>query len=617
MAWKNMANTLQMLSSLSGGWQQKGGGKALGKGKAAGKGNAKDEEFQCLWCGCKAAENRTPTKGGRETCHGCMRRKAAAKAPPIEKLVDWAFKEQLKAKQPTGAGPKGKAGGKGTKGGKAQQSSKDGGDDKTDAELKVLRLERLALLKGATPPTEVEKADVAGHDKGAKQVPGGTPAAPEAPKGEVSKPAKLPWRPRDLPCEAIDDMNRFQETFHGVVESVAMDLYPFQEDIPTPQQVVAELLAGSKETETAQEHDNLLQEVHTLKAQISLGKEGSDSDLALKALLVQQTQALARAEKKKPSSAVQSQSLVTVLGDWKLTLTQQEQRATLGSEKAAERRNERWTQFNLLEKALANVKSALQHHDLCYEEHHSERSSELSRRDTKVAELLTAKINEAKTKEQDDTIQKTAEASTKEAKGADAGDKVSELMLELNLAKQKAAAAAAAAAVAAQNELLERLRLLQQPAQPMDSSDETWLLSTDDTFEQADPKDLPEILDPSPDKLAACGHLHQLLLLWAQGGCQPVTFGQLRKHSMAGGEASQLLHFLLGERLWDGWFSLVTVPVQEAEAIPRQALMFAAMALDKLKTQYDAVETTRAAAAASYAAMAAESSAKRRRATAA
>ena len=58
----------------------------------------------------------------------------------------------------------------------------------------------------------------------------------------------------------------------------------------------------------------------------------------------------------------------------------------------------------------------------------------------------------------------------------------------------------------------------------------------------------------------------------------------------------------------------MTIPISEAEAIPRQALTFVSMALDKMKSHYDAVEETRKAAASAYALMAKEGSHKKRKA---
>ena len=69
---------------------------------------------------------------------------------------------------------------------------------------------------------------------------------------------------------------------------------------------------------------------------------------------------------------------------------------------------------------------------------------------------------------------------------------------------------------------------------------------------------------------------------------------------------------LLGTKLWDGWFDVVADPFPDEEILLRQAVSYLALALEKLKTRYDAIEATTIAAKESYAIMAATT--KKRRA---
>ena len=132
MAWGDLAKVGKLLSSLSslsagsGKWSkaQKGGGKGIGgkngkgdtsyKAKSVGKGNANGggASFGCLWEGCWAAEQQSHTWGGKCECHGCGRPKATAVCPPVESMVDWAYRALL-AEQTNAAAPKGKGKGKG------------------------------------------------------------------------------------------------------------------------------------------------------------------------------------------------------------------------------------------------------------------------------------------------------------------------------------------------------------------------------------------------------------------------------------------------------------------------------------------------------------------------
>ena len=129
-------------------------------------------------------------------------------------------------------------------------------------------------------------------------------------------------------------------------------------------------------------------------------------------------------------------------------------------------------------------------------------------------------------------------------------------------------------------------------------------LTADDTFEGADPTLLPDVSSEiTQPQLVARGHLCQLLILRTQGGCQPVTFGDLQAHSKAGADTPALLRHLLGKVLWDGWFDIISEPIQDGEVVPRQALTYVSMALEKWKAKYDAVEQTKTEATKAFAMM--------------
>ena len=57
----------------------------------------------------------------------------------------------------------------------------------------------------------------------------------------------------------------------------------------------------------------------------------------------------------------------------------------------------------------------------------------------------------------------------------------------------------------------------------------------------------------------------------------------LKKHSSAGEEAITLVKHLLGSQLWDGWFSRFPEDLPDDQVLPRQALTFVSLALDKIK----------------------------------
>ena len=144
------------------------------------------------------------------------------------------------------------------------------------------------------------------------------------------------------------------------------------------------------------------------------------------------------------------------------------------------------------------------------------------------------------------------------------------------------------------------------------------ILSTDTVCEAAQPIQLPDYT-PGSDEMAknqlrVCSHLYNMLILWNIGGCQPVTFEELSAHSLAGEETPRLMKALLGCQLWDGWFSQCGDFPQPHEPVPRQALAFVMLALDKLNSTHQEVSDASQEAQDSYALMTAAS--KKRRASA-
>ena len=130
-------------------------------------------------------------------------------------------------------------------------------------------------------------------------------------------------------------------------------------------------------------------------------------------------------------------------------------------------------------------------------------------------------------------------------------------------------------------------------------------ISTDTICEIASPELLPyfnvEAVDENTtQQLVICAHLHHLLTLWNQGGCQPVTFGDLKAHSLAGEHSAAFMKLLLGTQLWDGWFGLVENMLSDEDFIPRQALLFVHLALQKISFAVELLAEQQAAARTAY-----------------
>ena len=133
----------------------------------------------------------------------------------------------------------------------------------------------------------------------------------------------------------------------------------------------------------------------------------------------------------------------------------------------------------------------------------------------------------------------------------------------------------------------------------------TPVVSTDTICEYASPELLPHynvaaVDEQTTHQLAICGHLHQLLTLWNQGGCLPVTFGDLKAHCLAGEQSAAFMKQLLGPQLWDGWFGLIEESLCDEDYIPRQALTYTHMALQKIQFTVDVVAEHQAAAKVAY-----------------
>ena len=102
------------------------------------------------------------------------------------------------------------------------------------------------------------------------------------------------------------------------------------------------------------------------------------------------------------------------------------------------------------------------------------------------------------------------------------------------------------------------------------------MVSTDTICEAASPDLLPqyhvEAVDESTtQQLVICAHLLQLRTVWNQGGCPPVTFGDLKAHCLAGEHSAAFEKQLLGSQLLYGWFGLVEQSLSDEDFMPRQA----------------------------------------------
>ena len=235
MAWQDMAKTLKMLASLTeggsggGSWTKKGTGKGLGKYNGAAPPETKR---QCNWDDCKAAQGKKPTCGKTTGCHCCKR--AWANAPPIERLVQWAYddkkqQEQLKLKKQQS----GKAKGKGKSAGKGNVPAAIAPGAAAAAtspeQLATLRKQRLEELKA-----------------------GGAPATPTpSPTQEVARAftltnaEKCKPQPLELQEDLVVAAGMMATHANVVIKSLQSENFPASTPLESPGATLKRLLATS------------------------------------------------------------------------------------------------------------------------------------------------------------------------------------------------------------------------------------------------------------------------------------------------------------------------------------------------------------------------------------
>jgi hypothetical protein len=452
-------------------------------------------------------------------------------------------------------------------------------------------------------------------------VPGGTPpkAEPEPQAPPVVIPAKEPWVARPLEPSTVDTMNSFQEAWHEIISSISGDLYPPEVKPKTAEEVVTELLAGQKKVSSDSKYEEHVAAVAKLKTMIGMATEGSTIDKTLKDMLEAEETAREKAKKFVPSTEVLTSALKIAAEHWRMTVKERSERAEVGSTKSGERKKERLDKIAKLEKELKAVKDAVCYHDKMYEEAHHERTQLQEQEDTRVSDLLDERIREETEKERLKTeeLAKAVAKTTQENQSQEVIDSIAKLA---KLEKERDTAMA-------------ELRRLQAPAAPVapvapvvalvaPSMKKARRWHPSDNAPDADPADLPNQPTPlangaeSDQLLKWCANVHLLLEDWIMNGQPDVTFCDLRAYSTTGNNFDKLTHELLGAKLWKGWFGVWSEDAESSEArghefIPRQALMYVKLALDKLGAQYVQDEESRKAAKTSYRAMSEAS--KRRR----
>jgi hypothetical protein len=430
-----------------------------------------------------------------------------------------------------------------------------------------------------------------------KPVPGGTPppvepAEPDAPPADTAEAAKTapkePWKPRPLETKVVDLMNGFLPSWQTINESIMLDLFPTEANLKTPEEVMNNLLAE----------------------QIKLGTEGSPADKLLKDLLEKEEAALAKAKKGAPPSDILACALRKAAEDWQMTVKERQNRAKTGSAKAEERQKERLEKIARLEREVGDIRRAIQYHDKAYEETYKERSEAYEKEDEAVAQMIQSRIEEEEKKDRTSNEQEAKKVAANclqvqneeliksMAEHEALRKKTEELSAKISHLQHANASASAAKAGTGGSATPPR----KAPR-----------LSSDDVVDSADPDNLPGWTPTAGQQTEVCHNLFCLLQLWNLHGCLPVTFADFRQHSSAGQDFDLAMVNLLGGPLWKEWFGEWVDDKRPGaeELIPRQALIYTNLALEKIKASFAQEPEVKAVAKTSYTAMSEAS--KRRR----
>ena len=615
MAWHNVQQTMRLLTAL----QEMGKGQSGAKDKKGGgkgdKGAAHQKKRLCPWADCKAAQQKQQTIGGT-TCHCC--RRPFASTPPLEKLVEWAYAEKLntsptQSKADKDAAVQGKGKGKSTGKSGGKQSAATAADTAkalSPEQLKDLRATRLAGLKTTQGGNTADAGAVASYD---------------------SPQQRLPQEPGKLDASALEELENVQPTIKEILQLVATDLAVTMPQAQDANAALASHMAAFSPCTTVEakaelearlaETKGFLAATNAPKVRARLQEQLDEDEKELSQLC----------RRGSPSSAQEASCLREALQALDRLQKARFDKEQLGKTKAKERTEKRFQLLEILSGQVDILKQSVETHDAEHLAKHEAKSQVLSEQEETVAALLRTRIDAADAEvarlaqlRQQQQQQQVGAAQAGQASANAQPDPLAVAMAQLEEMKNT------------QLELLTKIQDMQQREGTLGDkaaddamevakqalieasavqakSDATMtFLDADDVYEEATPDDLPDFVPPSQESLDACSHLYFMLKLWNEGGCLAFNLGELKGHCKAKEETLTLLRSLLGTKLWDGWFDVVADPFPDEEILPRQAVLYLALALEKLKTRYDAIEATTIAAKESYAIMAATT--KKRRA---
>ena len=427
----------------------------------------------------------------------------------------------------------------------------------------------------------------------------GTPMSP-APADVTTPPAGsvaevVCERGLSLPADTVRELETLLPALGPVVSSLARDSMPTAAALArSAEDTLARFLAESKPCASVAERAKLEAEIVRFQTILHAFGEQDKSGPAeeIRSKLAAAKVAFEKLQSKAPSVAMERHGLLEARAAYERATQGRRDRAAAGAAKTAERIAERQRHFDSLRAQLEMAVASVRQLEAAHAAAHQQRTVDAQRFEAEVLSLFDSRL---------------------QSLGQPMGG--ASPMEEPSIACPAGDSLPAAAEMAELAQLEQRRVQLQQQVQALrmaaESADQARIAFEAIVSPAPSPEELPELPTPSGSLLGAYSQLYCLLGQWMHAGaCVPFTFAQLEASSTAGPQVGALLSNLLGD-LKDKWFD--SAASEPSRVLPRQFVLFAFTALDRMKARLDFQQAdTQSAAAAAYAVLL-EADGKRRK----
>ena len=573
MAWGDLAKVDKLLASLgelsgsNGAWSKKGAGsKGAGKSNDKDQGKGKTATKPCHWGDCKAAKGKKATWGGFPNCFCCNR--PFSKAPPVEKMVDWAYLDLLK-KRATGDG---KAGGKtGSKGKSKGKGKGAAAKELTKEELAAKRSARLEALKtGQAPPPD----------------PTPQPTALQQVAAVFSGDAKANAKVK-VDADIVDMCKVLDAAAADALTSLQAEVYPTEQPLKKPQEILDALLAKTSTLRKDAGFGQAEAEWKTTTAVIATMQSGNaDPKDEILTLMIareeKQRKELERLREVKPSQPLRKEALLVLKAEYGKTVQAQEDSWKLGATRALNRATDRTKAIDALFAAAQILRDLNTEATKALNAAHGARTAAKRTQGTEVLDLLDVQLDELENEclqwqDAEDCLGVEPTTETEDAR--DEAKRLTAL-LEQKVLQFRQAAATAEAKVVEQQAALQRMADGQQQTSAGGDNDpekDVWRELTPDI--NLLPKAEGQLGDNDQKQLDL---LAAVFTAVPWGAPMPaLTFHVLGAHP-------SIVHGLIGDHMWKEVWGEKHSRITEAHIVPYSVLEVLKLAVERWKVQPDA-----------------------------